>query len=212
MLKHVGKHNQKKVIILYREVPGEDHMCLVSFSESLPSMIHDEIMTVLESPAGQESTQLADVLFRTVMKDGRNTLTALHSGGLIKKIATNQVIITPNAKSSIKLDELNRLLKEIEAGKSSSKKLNEIKSNGADASRRTRDVGEPAVVNNSEISVLTDADLAKQRVDQANKMKSDAARLLTEAEALLAEAAQLDPKLAHNESPKKRTKTKAQKD
>lgn len=211
MLKHVGKHNQKKVIILYREVPGEDHMCLVAYSEALPSLMHDEVMTVLESPAGQESTQLADVLFRTVMKDGRNALTSLHSGGLIKKIATNQVIVTPNAKSNVKLDELNRLLKDIETGKNSSKKLNEIKTNTEANTRRSRDVGEPAVVDTSTNAVLSDADLAQQRIDQANRMKSDAARLLSEAEVLLAEAAELDPKISNNEPTKKRTKTKAQK-
>jgi hypothetical protein len=39
MIKHVGKHNQKRVAIVYRTVPDEDHMALVVYSESLPMMV-----------------------------------------------------------------------------------------------------------------------------------------------------------------------------
>ena len=50
MLKHVVKHNNRKAALLYRQVPNEDHMCLLVYSDLLPRMIHDEIMKVLESP------------------------------------------------------------------------------------------------------------------------------------------------------------------
>ena len=38
MAKHVGKHNDRKVVILFREVPDEGHMCLVIYSDLLPRM------------------------------------------------------------------------------------------------------------------------------------------------------------------------------
>ena len=44
MLKHIGRHGDRKVAILFREVPGEDHMCLVIYPETLPTHIHDSIM------------------------------------------------------------------------------------------------------------------------------------------------------------------------
>ena len=65
MVKHVGKHNDKKVVILFREVPGEDHMCLVTYSDLLPRLLHDELMKAVESPQGQESQDVSEVLNRT---------------------------------------------------------------------------------------------------------------------------------------------------
>ena len=55
-MKHVGKHGDRKICILFRQVPGEDHMCLLVYSDLLPRMIHDEIMKVLESAVGQQAT------------------------------------------------------------------------------------------------------------------------------------------------------------
>ena len=76
MLKHVGRHGEKRVVVAYNTVPGEDHMALVIYSDSLPAMLHDEVMKVVESAAGQGTKVLADALFRNTMPDGNNTLTA----------------------------------------------------------------------------------------------------------------------------------------
>ena len=67
----------------------------------------------------------------------------------------------------------------------------------ADPSKNvSRDVGEPVktetAVNTS--GVLTDADLANQRLDQATKMESQAKTLLAEAKRLKEEASSLAPK------------------
>jgi len=211
MIKHVGKHNQKKCILLFREVPDETHMCLVVFSDMLPQMIHDEVMKTLESAAGQESSNLADALFRNVMADGNNTLTSLHKMGLIKKIPTNQVLVTPNAKSSVRLDELNKLLNEMTLGKDAAKKYADIDSKESNKKKTVdRDVGEPSRLEASVADVLSDSDLARQRLDQANRMKADAARLLAEAENLIAEAVSLDPKV-NEPAAKKKTTTKVKK-
>ena len=53
MLKHIGRHGDRKVAIIFRELPGEEHMCLVIYPETLPSHIHNTIMTILESAPGQ---------------------------------------------------------------------------------------------------------------------------------------------------------------
>ena len=74
MLKHVGKHNEKKIVLVYRQIPNDDHMCLVLYSDMLPSLVHDEVMKVLESTVGQNSKELADAMFRHTMADGRNCL------------------------------------------------------------------------------------------------------------------------------------------
>ena len=199
MLKHVGRHGEKKVVVAYNTVPGEDHMALVIYSDSLPSMLHDEVMKVIESPAGQTAKSLADALFRNIMPDGNNTLGALHKGGFLKKVQTKQVILKPNAKSSVRLDELNEILKKMEGSAEAAKKLADIDAGRgyADPSKNvSRDVGEPvkteAAVNTS--GVLTDADLASQRIDQATKMELQAKTLLAEAKRLKEEASSLAPK------------------
>lgn len=226
MYKHVGKHNDKKVVLLYREVPGEDHMCLVAYSDLLPRIYHDEVMKVLESPVGQQAENLSDALFRSFMPDGVNCLEALHRNGLIKKVPTNQILVTPTPTSSVRLDELNSILNEMSKGEEAVKRLAEIDaSKGMTNKKRTdtiKEVGAPsnsratpaqAPLQATENSVLTDADLAKSRVQQAESMKASAQQLMAEAERLLSEAADLDPtvkvKKANVRATKKKVPVKA---
>ena len=200
MLKHVGRHGEKKVVVAYNTVPGEDHMALVIYSDSLPSMLHDEVMKVIESPAGQTAKSLADALFRNIMPDGNNTLGALHKGGFLKKVQTKQVILKPNAKSSVRLDELNDILKKMEAGQEAVDAMAKIDAGRgyADPSKNIgRELGEPKKAAESAVNtsgVLTDADLASQRIDQATKMELQAKTLLAEAKRLKEEASSLAPK------------------
>lgn len=202
MYKHVGKHKDRKIVLLFRQVPGEDHMCLVAYSDLLPRLVHDEVMKVLESPMGQQATNLADALFRHIMADGRNCLEALHRENFIKKVPTNQILITPNTTSSVRLDELNSILDEMAKGEDAVKRLAELDaSKGMTGKRNTaeREVGMPPASRTAELpqpapaSVLSDQDLAQQRLQQAAAMKANAEQLLKESLRLLEEAAQLDP-------------------
>ena len=203
MLKHIGKHNDKKIVLAYRQIPGDEHMCLVLYSDMLPSMIHDDVMKVLESAVGQTSKDLADALFRHTMADGRNCLEVVHKMGLMKKVPTNQVIITPNAKSNVRLDELNNILNEMEKGEEAIKKMADLDKNaGMTGKREGREVGinpasrsnTPTVASTATIAdVLSDDQLAAQRVAQAAKMKLEAQQMLAEAARLEAEAVDLTP-------------------
>jgi len=207
MIKHVGRHNSKKVVIAYRQVPDEDHMALVIYSDTLPSLIHDELMKVLESDVGQSTKDLADALFRHIMADGTNCLTHIHKAGFLKKVPTNQVIVTPNAASTIRLDELNKILSGLEQGEDAAKKMADIakgQAAGIDGGRELgRELGEPAKATkatkttassvNTSAGVLSDADIAAQRLEQANKMEAEAKGLLAEAKRLKDEAKSLAP-------------------
>lgn len=217
MIKHVGKHNNKKIVLLWRKVPNEEHMALVAYSDTLPRMIHDDVMKALESAVGQNAAELSDVLFRTTMADGRNCLEVLHREGFIKKAPTSQILITPTAKSSVRLDELNSILDEMEKGEAAIKRLADIdKDAGMSGKARKKDgreVGMPP--NNSSVSrtnmdvdatdsaaaylkgaipdALSDADIAAQRLSQAESMQKQAAQLLAEAKRLTEEASSLSP-------------------
>lgn len=197
MLKHVGRHGEKKVVVVFRKVPSEDHMALVTYSESLPSMVHDEVMKVVESVVGQQAGELAEALGRHYMPDGQQCLTALHKGGWLKKVQTKQVILTPNAKTSVRLDEINDILDKMSQGEEARRKLAEMDANRGfrdPEKNRTRDVGEPvkttsgAVTGTKTDGILSDADLANQRLDQALKMEAEANGLLAEAKRLREEA------------------------
>lgn len=224
MVKHVGKHNDRKVVILFREVPGEEHMCLVAYSDLLPRIIHDELMKAVESEVGQNAQDISEVLNRQYMSDGSILLHTMHRQGFIKKAPCNQVLVTPNNKSSVRLDELNGILNEMKKGEDAVKRLAEIDANrGMTGKKRQAEPREVGVAPNSlsipaqgTVSaeqylgeVLTDADLAKQRLTQAADMKKQAEAMLAEAARLEGEAASLDT--TTNGKPRKTTKAKAPK-
>jgi hypothetical protein len=220
MIKHVGKHNSKKCVILFRTVPNEDHMCLVIYPDTLPRHIHDDIMTALESESGQQAKEFSDYLFRYTLSDGNNALATLHKEGMIKKVPTNQVIVTPNVKSTVRLDELNEILNKMAMGEEAVKELANLDKNaGYTGKRRPQEktLGEvqtpresrstPAQVDtNVQLTdILSDEQLAAQRLAQSQKMAAEAKALLAESERLQKEAQAL---LGTTEEKNGRSKTK----
>jgi hypothetical protein len=230
MLKHVGKHNDKRCVIVFRKIPDLEHMALVVYSDLLPRMVHDEIMRAVESPQGQAAVEIADVLFRTVMSDGTNCLESLHRNGLMKKVPTNQVLVTPTTTSSVRLDELNDILDEMAKGQEALEKLQNLDANRGMTGKKNntamnqprraeiQEIGErrtrEAQGNTSAADMLTgmlsDSDLAAQRVEQAQKMESTAQQLLAEAARLKAEAESLNPRAEDAGTKTKKTSNKKQ--
>jgi len=129
-MKHVGKHGDRKVCVLYRQVPNEEHMCLVIYPETLHAHWQDAVQKVLESDAGQASEEFADALHRSYLPDGRPILETLHVERMIKKIRTADVLVTPTGQAKIRLDELNKMLNEMKQGEDAVRRLAE-----SDASR-----------------------------------------------------------------------------
>ena len=200
-------------------------MCLVVYSDVLPRMIHDELMKAVEGVAGQSASDFADVLHRHYMADGRILLGVLHKEGMIKKIPAAQVLVTPNNKSNVRLDELNSILNEMAKGEEAVKRLADIDaSRGYTGKKRVaepREVGMPAnsranapVEGNISAeqylagadSALSDADLAQQRVSQAATMRKNAESMLAEAARLEAEATNLHTPATATNGTRKTTK------
>ena len=215
MLKHIARHNQQKAVVVYRSVPSEEHMALIVYSDALPRAIHDNLMRAVESPEGQNTPDLADVLFRTLDNEGGKLLTNLHKSGWMKKVPTNQVIVTPNNKTTIRLDELNKLLAEMSKGDEAVKRMADLDSSRGATGKQNRktivekEVGVPPNSRAGEVILpesgfLTDADLAAQRLEQSAQMKKQAEQLLAEAKRLETEAQSLAP---HNVTTTKKTKT-----
>jgi hypothetical protein len=194
-LRHVGKHGDRKVAVVFREVPGEAHMCLVTYTETLNQHIHDPLIKCIDSDIGQNSEHLADALNRTYTKDGRPILQVLHLEGQLKKVQTSLILMTPAPNQTIRLNELNKILDEMQQGESAVKRLQEMDASRgmqdpADVVRRMRGNQNPVTPTGD---LLGDQALAKQRLEQAQKMEREAKGLLAEAQRLTDEAKSLDP-------------------
>jgi hypothetical protein len=182
-------------------------MCLVIYPETLPTHIHNSIMKILESAPGQASPNLADVLHRNLLPDGRVILQALHNEGMLKKIQTNQVIVTPTAQSNVKLDELNRIVKEMESGDAALKRMQELDANAGfvdpAVKRRAEKAFKEGRLAEAESMVapltapadgaLDDQSLAANMLAQAKRMEADAKGLVAEAARMKKEAQKMFP-------------------
>jgi hypothetical protein len=199
-IKHVGKQGDRRVAIIFREVPGEDHMCLVVYPDVLPSHMHDALMKAIESPEAQQSDQLADAIHRALFPDGRPMLTALHAEGMLKKVQTETIIVTPAPNSSCKLNELNNILRQMKEGKQAIEKLAELDANsGITGKARVRDdfgreLRPPPQARTNLMGSnqgLSDDTIAENLRQQAEKMHREAQGLLAESARMMKEAAQM---------------------
>ena len=221
-LRHVGKHGDRKVAIIFREVPNEEHMCLVVYPQLLNANIHDPLMETIESDIGQNSEELADALNRQYTKSGDRILQVLHAEGMLKKIRTEDVVMTPGPNTSIRLDELNKILGEMAAGAEATKKLAEADASlgmqdPADVRRRREGlIGDqnrpmPTAGTNAPADpnmAMNDDVLARDFMAQAERMEADAKGLIAESKRLMKEAKAMMPKPARKTTAKKTTRKK----
>lgn len=183
-IRHVGKQGDRKVAVVFREVPGEPHMCLIVYTETLNAHIHDAVIQCIESDIGQQSESLADALNRSFTRDGRPLLGLLHKEGLMKKVQTSTILMVPNTQTSIKLDELNKILNDMKSGEDAVKQMATMESNETVKAMRG---------GNSTTGALGDADIARNLMNQSQKMANEAKGLLAESARLEAEALAMSP-------------------
>jgi hypothetical protein len=233
-MKHIGKHGDRKVCILFRQVPGEDHMCLCIYPEVLPAHWQDTIQKALESDVAQQSEELADALHRSFLPDGRAVLETLHQERMIKKLRTSDIIVTPTPDAKIRLDELNKMLNEMKQGEAAIKKMADNDASrgmvAPDIKRRAEaeykagqaQKADPAYVAPPSLKAgqdgaLSDRDIAANMLAQAKAMEVNARSMVAEAARMKKEAERMDPTVSARvtatvpvttatEAPKKRTR------
>lgn len=199
MIKHVGKHGDRKVAVIFREIPGEEHMCLVVYTETLQVAMHDALIRAIETHQAQAAENLGDALFRELFSDGRPMLTTLHTEGMMKKVQTRQIVITPNPSSHVNLSEMNDILRKMKLGKEAIREMANIDSNrGITGKVKPRDdfgreIGAPinAIRAGSSQIAGSDAALALNDFALAESFREQAARMESEAKGLMAESARL---------------------
>lgn len=206
MIKHVGKHGDRKVAVIFREVPGEEHMCLVVYTETLPVAMHDALVRAIETPHAQNADTLGEALEREMFNDGRPILATLHREGMMKKVQTKQVVMTPNPSSHVNLEEMNGIIRKINQGNEGARQLAELDANrGMTGKARRRDdfgreigapsqtvrQGSPLVAGSDASKTLSDTQLAENLATQAQRMEAEAKQLLAESARLSKEAAEM---------------------
>jgi hypothetical protein len=205
--RHVGKHGDRKVAVVFREVPGEPHMALVVYTETLNRTVHDPLVKCIESDIGQHSEDLAVALNRSYTTDGQVILQKLHSEGMLKKVQTELIVMTPQPNTRIKLNELNKILDEMKMGEEAVRKLANMDSqlgiqDPVTVARRMRgdkDAFTPETMPSAATGLqasgdaLGDTALASNLRGQAERMSIEAKGLIAEAQRLIEQAQGLDP-------------------
>ena len=107
-LKHVGRHNGtgQRLSVVFLQLPDEKENALVVYSDSLPDRYHDAFMEAVESPEGQASQNLYEVLTRKVFWHGTPMLETLHKEGLLRKVPTSAIIMMPNSNTNVPLNDI----------------------------------------------------------------------------------------------------------
>jgi hypothetical protein len=181
-LKHIGRHvgSRKKVAVAFRVLPGEADNCLVVPTESLDAAEHDSLMTLIESNAGQNAEELADAMNRVTLPDGMNMLKGFHKYGKLYKMKTDEIEMTPDNKSSVKLSELNKLIAE-QKGIT----VEDLAVSGTSGQPVAPATSEAMPTANTDEKVLDDATLAAQYRSQADALYKEAKSLREQAEELV---------------------------
>ena len=186
-------HNQRRVIVAYKVLPGEPDDCVVVTTENLEAGDHDSLIKLVESSAGQEADDLATVMMRTQLSDGSNMLARFHSTGKMIKVKTANVEMIPNQNSTIMLNELNEAI-----AKQRGITVNDLAVTGNDG-KTTPILGStnpavtasemaaaaPGVAPVPDDGVMTDDVLARKFRSDADRLSKEAAELRRQAEELV---------------------------
>jgi len=204
-IKHVGQlvNTQKRVVVVFRELPDEPNTCLVVDTDSLVDWMHDNVITAVESPGAQACANFYEYAERTVFTDGSNMLQTLHKRNLLQPVPTANVVMTPNNSVQLPLDELNAIIREQTDGAPVvAPPTDQLGMAGQEQETLTESVAPevPTMANPDPAAVeVNDVDLAQTMIAQADQF-------MAEAERLRAEAYELNPAL----KPKRGRKSKAQ--
>ena len=197
MIKHVGRQGDKKVVVVFREVPEEEHMALVVYPDQLQQTLHDDLMNAIQSTKGQQAKDLGDALHGIVGTNGQTILNTIHGERFMKKVRTQDIIMVPAPNNpGVRLDELNKIIRDLDTGSEAAGKLAELDANAglADPQKKAAGVAASAAAMGN-TGVLSDEAIAQNLVQQAEQMRAQMATLEAEAARLMEEAQNLNPSL-----------------
>jgi len=198
-MKHVGVYGEKPCVVVFRALPEEPSNALICVSDGLEGALHDDVMSVVDSPEGQSANEISEVFFRRRLSDGENMLEALHSRNKLLKVPVDMVKLTPLPNQQVDLAEINKQLANIESGSNPA-----LKTEAA-----LNPVAESQV---AEVPPVADDDnspegIAKGLIAQSELIEADANAMLVDAASKLAQAYEMAPALKPKRGPGRPPKT-----
>ena len=192
-IKHVGRllATGRKCIVAYRTLPGDAYNCLIISTENLSDSYHDALINLVESAAGQDAYEFAEVLARSQFPDGSTMLASLHTKGKLIKVPTDAIEMIPNSTTRILLSELNQLIAEqrgVPVDELS------VKSESESESESVKPV--PTTTSDKSVQIDEPTELIVKNLspeEQAKKYRSEADRLAKEAAKYRRLAEELSP-------------------
>jgi len=172
LTRHIGRYanSGSRVVVVFRKLEDDPTNCLLIETDSLPDMVQDNVMKIVNSPAGQKEIDLYQAMNKSTLSDGSNALTALHQRGLLKKVDIKLVEMMPMTNRPVPLADINAAIDGTAAPVE--KQIQDPVEATADVSKM--DTGD--VDKNAQIAagLITQAELmeadAKAKRDQAYKL------------------------------------------
>jgi hypothetical protein len=189
-LKHVGKvkNTGARVLVVFRTLPGESNMSLVLPTATLPDQYHDSIMKLVETEQAQDAYEFGEIMHIRPFPDGRPMLRAMQQDNRLQKVATDNVIMTPNPNAEVILADLNVMVAEqknctiddlctfVKGGEAEKVKAQTKSPKAPEAA--------PVKAQAADNAVLSDSDIAKSYRSQADALYKEAAQLRKQADEL----------------------------
>ena len=196
-IKHVGvtTNTGSRVVVVFRTIPEDENTALVVQSDTLKDRYHQDFMQVVEGITAQQETELFKSLNTQMFSDGLPMLDTLHKKGLLMKVATTSIKMTPQVDKQILLSDLNNVLGPVNFADNGGKRQNPDVTMETAKDPIKADISNPngpapigakfggdslpgLDVNNG---VLTDEQLAASRIKQATELEAEATRLREQA-------------------------------
>jgi len=125
-LKHVGrvKNTGRRCIVIFREIYNDkghvvdDQNCLVVETDSLPDAEHQDILRIVESEPAQATGDVYNIFARQRLTNGTSALKWLADTNRLRKVPTNKIELTPDSRTVLSLDKLNKIVKMQQTGAS----------------------------------------------------------------------------------------------
>jgi hypothetical protein len=174
MIKHTGKVDStgRRVVVVFPSIPEDQDNCLVVDVDALEQRYHDGLMQAVESPEGQASNKLYEVLGRKLFWDGKNILTTLHEKGFLRRVPVDTVTLIPSTSEALPLKEFNAYQNMI-----AETKQDPAIPQTPDSSTKAGAMQNPADENDKD-------GIARNLLIQAEMLEADALKKRTEAESV----------------------------
>lgn len=118
MRRHYGvTETGSRVAVIFMQIPDDPNHCLtVDLYRHTENVVLDELIELIDSDEGQRNLKIYELLNRRRSQTGVDILTALHKAGMMTKQKTDNIYMTPDPSTKVRLSEINGNIRKIAEG------------------------------------------------------------------------------------------------